>query len=91
MECKRTEKGEDYRGTISVTRLGYICQRWDMQIPHTHVRTDPAMFEETYLSDIHNYCRNPLIGIYQDSPYCITTNPDVRLDFCDIPDCGQFS
>ncbi|XP_071178210.1 putative macrophage stimulating 1-like protein [Mytilus edulis] len=37
------------------------------------------------MEDHENYCRNPDNEEY--GPWCYTTNPDVRWEFCDIPYC----
>ena len=46
----------DYRGTISVTRNGKTCQRWDHQHPHEHEVTAEE-YPDAGLEE--NYCRNP--------------------------------
>ena len=33
------EDGSKYRGNISVTVSGHVCQRWDSQSPNGHSRT----------------------------------------------------
>nr|XP_055041438.1 apolipoprotein(a)-like isoform X2 [Misgurnus anguillicaudatus] len=73
--------GEDYRGKISITESGYTCQRWDSQIPHKHnfnTSTLPGMYME------QNYCRNP---DGSPRPWCYTTNPSKRWEYCSIPQC----
>uniref|UniRef100_A0A663MQJ1 Plasminogen n=1 Tax=Athene cunicularia TaxID=194338 RepID=A0A663MQJ1_ATHCN len=73
-------KGEDYRGTISVTESGNTCQRWSSQFPHRHARTPenyPCNLEE-------NYCRNP---DGEKMPWCYTTNRTARWEYCTIPSC----
>ncbi|XP_056004045.1 uncharacterized protein LOC125661029 [Ostrea edulis] len=74
-ECKRTSDGRDYKGTIHVTTSGRTCQVWASQSPHSHgTGTDlPG-----------NYCRNP---DGEPSPWCYTTDTNVRYELCDIPDC----
>ncbi|XP_073667451.1 apolipoprotein(a)-like isoform X3 [Paramisgurnus dabryanus] len=77
MHCR----GDDYRGKISITESGYICQRWDSQIPHKHD------FVLSILPGKHleeNYCRNP---DGQPRPWCYTTNPSKRWEYCSIPQC----
>lgn len=53
----------------------------------------PALY--SYFPDKHpgegleeNYCRNP--DNDQQGPWCYTTDPNKRFDYCDIPECeGQ--
>nr|XP_055041447.1 apolipoprotein(a)-like isoform X4 [Misgurnus anguillicaudatus] len=73
--------GEDYRGSISITESGYTCQRWDSQTPHSHLYI-PARLHEKDLEE--NYCRNP---DGKPKPWCFTTNPSKRWEFCSVPQC----
>uniref|UniRef100_A0A663MQJ5 Plasminogen n=1 Tax=Athene cunicularia TaxID=194338 RepID=A0A663MQJ5_ATHCN len=78
--CRRqclSGKGEDYRGTISVTESGNTCQRWSSQFPHRH-----ALF--CFRSLEENYCRNP---DGEKMPWCYTTNRTARWEYCTIPSC----
>ena len=63
--------GLDYAGTRTKTKSGLTCQKWSEQYPHKHDR--PAWE--------HNYCRNP---DSEDGPWCYTTDPDVRWEYCAI-------
>nr|O18783.1 RecName: Full=Plasminogen; Contains: RecName: Full=Plasmin heavy chain A; Contains: RecName: Full=Activation peptide; Contains: RecName: Full=Plasmin heavy chain A, short form; Contains: RecName: Full=Plasmin light chain B; Flags: Precursor [Notamacropus eugenii]AAB65760.1 plasminogen [Notamacropus eugenii] len=78
-------RGENYRGKIAVTKSGHTCQRWNKQTPHKHNRT-PENFPCRGLDE--NYCRNPDGEL---EPWCYTTNPDVRQEYCAIPSCGTSS
>ncbi|XP_029532643.1 plasminogen [Oncorhynchus nerka] len=79
-ECMHCS-GEDYRGKISTTENGYTCQRWDAQKPHNHGYS-PSALPEKYLEE--DYCRNP---DGDPKPWCFTTSPSKRWDFCSIPRC----
>merc|ERR1712179_482006 len=35
----------------------------------------------------HNYCRNP--DNEDEGPWCYTTDPNKRWEFCDVPLCGS--
>ncbi|XP_029800593.1 plasminogen [Suricata suricatta] len=74
-------KGENYRGQVSVTVSGHTCQRWSEQTPHKHNRT-PENFPCKNLEE--NYCRNP---DGETSPWCYTTDSEVRWEHCTIPSC----
>ncbi|XP_039738197.1 plasminogen [Pteropus medius] len=74
-------KGEDYRGNVAVTVSGFTCQRWSEQTPHKHNKT-PENFPCKNLDE--NYCRNP---DGETAPWCFTTNPEVRWEYCKIPSC----
>uniref|UniRef100_A0ACB8GB38 Uncharacterized protein n=1 Tax=Sphaerodactylus townsendi TaxID=933632 RepID=A0ACB8GB38_9SAUR len=74
-------KGEDYRGTIAVTVSGTPCQSWSAQEPQKHSRT-PENYPCKSLDE--NYCRNP---DGETMPWCYTTNPSKRWEYCTIPKC----
>ncbi|XP_076128071.1 plasminogen-like [Alosa pseudoharengus] len=80
VECMHCS-GEDYRGKISVTEGGYTCQHWDSQNPQNHGYL-PSALPDKYLEE--NYCRNP---DGEPKPWCFTTDPKKRWDFCNIPRC----
>ncbi len=71
--------GADYRGMQSFTRNGFQCQKWSDQFPHSHNlnSNNPDLKG-------HNYCRNLDNDI---EPWCFTTNPQQRKDYCNIPKC----
>ncbi|KAJ4921642.1 hypothetical protein JOQ06_027723 [Pogonophryne albipinna] len=75
--------GENYRGKISTTENGHTCQRWDSQKPQNH-GYNPSALPEKYLEE--NYCRNP---DGDPKPWCFTTSPSKRWDFCSIPRCAS--
>ncbi|CAM2111572.1 unnamed protein product [Caretta caretta] len=79
-ECMHCS-GENYHGKISQTESGMECQHWDSQKPHSHGYI-PSNFPEKNLR--MNYCRNP---DGEPRPWCFTTNPTKRWEFCNIPRC----
>jgi len=81
--------GESYTGTVSVTNTGKTCQAWAEQSPHVYYILGHA----AYWSDLgetaeqaSNYCRNPDEG---DGPWCLTTDPNVRWEYCTVPGCRK--
>ena len=78
-ECYAEPKGSDYRGAVSRTEKGFVCQSWAEQFPHQHARTHQN-FPRAGLGG-HNHCRNP---DGEMSPYCFTTDPVMRWDYCDV-------
>ncbi|XP_078610850.1 uncharacterized protein LOC144881569 [Branchiostoma floridae x Branchiostoma japonicum] len=73
--------GASYRGTVSVTETGKICQHWDSQKPHSHDKT-PANHPSSGLE--RNYCRNP---DGEPGVWCYTTDPGQRWEYCDVQAC----
>ncbi|MEE6511845.1 hypothetical protein FKM82_018677, partial [Ascaphus truei] len=73
--------GENYNGKVSKTESDIECQHWDMQTPHTHGYSPSNLPEKNLLN---NYCRNP---DGEPRPWCFTTNPNKRWEFCSIPRC----
>ena len=71
-----TYKGS-YTGSVSKTRNGHVCQKWNASGPHTP-KVKPEMSN-------HNKCRNP--DGDPNGPWCYTTSKSVRWEYCDIPEC----
>ncbi|KAL1530562.1 hypothetical protein AB1Y20_001463 [Prymnesium parvum] len=78
--CYSKADGQDYRGSISVTKSGYTCQMWSRQTPNQHTKTH-MKYPHAGLGG-HNFCRNP--GGDEAGPWCYTMGP-VRLELCDVP------
>lgn len=57
---------------------------YHIQDPHQH-RLSVDVIPE--LRNAENYCRNP--GGESDRPWCYTTNPNVRWEYCLVPKCGE--
>ncbi|KAF6723175.1 Plasminogen [Oryzias melastigma] len=74
-------EGQAYRGTVGVTVTGKACQSWSDQTPHKHSRT-PENYPCKGLDN--NYCRNP---DNEKMPWCYTTDPETRWEFCRVPRC----
>ncbi|KAJ8347169.1 hypothetical protein SKAU_G00285700 [Synaphobranchus kaupii] len=80
------DRGRFYQGTVNVTSSGFVCQEWSQQDPHLH-QLSPDVIPE--LRNAENYCRNP--GGESERPWCYTTNPLVRREYCNIQKCGDVS
>uniref|UniRef100_A0A8C9FAX8 Plasmin n=1 Tax=Pavo cristatus TaxID=9049 RepID=A0A8C9FAX8_PAVCR len=84
LQCKRGI-GKDYRGTEAKTWRGIPCQKWAEKSPHSPNFT-PEKHPRAELEE--NYCRNPDGDVR--GPWCYTTDPATRFDYCNIPECeGQ--
>jgi len=70
-------KDDDYKGKISKTKSGIECQKWSSNQPHKPYGSFGSIGD-------HNYCRNPDKG---DGPWCYTTDPNKRWEYCDVPIC----
>ena len=86
-DCKLTRKGLEYIGNVNKTKMGTTCQRWDSQTPHKHTFYQPDNFPDSSLDEVANSCRNP--DNYYGGPWCYTTDPEKRWEFCDVPFCGK--
>jgi len=80
------DKPTEYKGTVSVTEQGVECQRWSSHTPHQHTHLGNEAFHgERYPS---NYCRSPnKSGWEGDRPWCFTTDPNIRWQYCDVHKC----
>ena len=74
-EC--VDETGSYFGTTSTTKSGRTCMRWNRKSPHV------PNFTPEHKS--HNFCRNP--DDDARGPWCYTTDPNRRFEYCDIPQC----
>ncbi|RXM30055.1 Voltage-dependent calcium channel subunit alpha-2/delta-1, partial [Acipenser ruthenus] len=76
--------GSNYKGMKTVTKTGLTCQAWSSMVPHEHSFLPPK-YRSKDLED--NYCRNP--DNEASGPWCFTTDPDIRHQSCDLPQCSE--
>jgi len=82
--CQESLLGTEYRGNLSKTVTGKICQAWDTQVPHEHEYTNDN-YPKGGLD--RNYCRNP--DDYCGGVWCYTTDPSTEWDLCSVPLCSS--
>jgi len=86
-QCKTTKQGKEYRGTLSKTKSGLTCQAWTSQSPHKHSANSDNLFPDQNVGQASNYCR--AADSSPDGPWCYTTDPKTRWEYCDVPVCGE--
>uniref|UniRef100_H2Y5M0 Peptidase S1 domain-containing protein n=1 Tax=Ciona savignyi TaxID=51511 RepID=H2Y5M0_CIOSA len=83
--CYDATNASAYRGSASITLSGFACQNWDANTPNIHTfhsYRNPSLAELGH----HNFCRAPL---GDTMPWCFTTNPAYRWEYCDVDPCGD--
>ena len=88
LECKTTTVGREYMGQIAETTSGKTCQAWTATSPHdpNFDAKNASNYPDASIEDARNYCRNPDLDDF-GGPWCYTTDPDTRWEYCDVPDC----
>eukprot|EP00302_Diacronema_sp_CCMP2436_P010630 CAMPEP_0179907934 /NCGR_PEP_ID=MMETSP0982-20121206/44237_1 /TAXON_ID=483367 /ORGANISM="non described non described, Strain CCMP 2436" /LENGTH=958 /DNA_ID=CAMNT_0021808931 /DNA_START=29 /DNA_END=2906 /DNA_ORIENTATION=+ len=74
-ECYSKEDASDYRGTVSGTKTGWLCKRWDDVVPLS-TEHHPQVY------GLHNFCRN---GDSSLGAWCFSTNPKEEWEYCQLP------
>ena len=69
--------GTEYTGTLRTTESGKTCQLWSQSGARSTVHLGA-----------HNFCRNPAENP-GDRPWCYTTDPNTRWEYCNTPGCGK--
>ena len=89
--CKTTRSGFSYIGNVSTTINGDTCQHWGSQLPHKHTKgSRDEEFPEKNITLARNYCRNPITSTENSKgPWCYTTNPSKRWEYCLIHMCSE--
>ncbi|KAK3240606.1 hypothetical protein CYMTET_49563 [Cymbomonas tetramitiformis] len=77
--------GADYRGCQNITKKGFVCMPWDVDLPHNIsriLRFDYNVDDATRASSLKsNYCRNPY-------PYEVPNRPSI---WCLVNDSGYYT
>ncbi|CAG0898087.1 unnamed protein product [Darwinula stevensoni] len=85
-ECRLTNIGMEYMGTMNVTKTGKRCLRWNSAEVKPYIEKDGQM--SNFFGDIPsemNFCRNP---DFHEMPWCYVDNNGLRED-CWIPLCDD--
>lgn len=86
MDCWNGKNSKEYSGYVSWTINGRTCQNWSSQEPHEHGHNLDSMFPvDDSVVDAANNCRDPN---GKGTPWCYTTNKDVRWEFCPTLICN---
>lgn len=93
-DCRYSVTGFEYVGMKDTTISGRKCQAWVSNFPHSHANHNANFPDGTQL-EAKNYCRNPdnetilkdPLGGGPAGPWCYTTDPEVRWEYCGIPYC----
>lgn len=87
--CKRTEKGTEYSGTVSLTVNGRVCQRWDTQFPHKYGKKCILIyfeFQSTTVLEFLLWILAPFFShIFTDKDFLDGSASDAQ-NFCRNPD-----
>eukprot|EP00918_Siedleckia_nematoides_P074291 GHVU01162325.1.p1 GENE.GHVU01162325.1~~GHVU01162325.1.p1 ORF type:complete len:185 (+),score=6.91 GHVU01162325.1:122-676(+) len=86
-ECLEDIRGRNYKGKISITSSGKTCQSWTSQSPHEHKLVSGTGFPSNDRAGSQNYCRNPGRNGDAGGPWCYTTDPKTRWEYCHIKLC----
>ncbi|CAG2232459.1 PLG [Mytilus edulis] len=81
IDCRPSTKDKGYSGTVNITHSGLICHMWSDR------SALPSGGLPDYNDELMNFCRTP----DKDSetrPWCYTTSPGKRWEYCDVPLCG---
>ena len=83
--CKRSAKGEYYKGTVSVTSSGRKCLSWRPFIKADHWR---MKFPDSSIGELSNVCRNP--DRKPLGPWCYVDSTG-QWEYCNITLChGEY-
>ncbi|KAK9877521.1 hypothetical protein WA026_018629 [Henosepilachna vigintioctopunctata] len=89
-ECRIAGTGNDYIGTLNISRSRRYCERWYSPTPvHPHDihHMDISLFPDENLEDASSFCRNPSRNAI--GPWCYTIDPSVPKESCLVKDCDK--
>ncbi|KAK2193210.1 hypothetical protein NP493_16g00044 [Ridgeia piscesae] len=83
--CLLTKDGQEFVGAVSFTETGRRCQYWSSHTIHHHWECPGEAVND-------NYCTNSFVGkpgCFKSRPWCYTTDPKVRWEYCNIHMCTR--
>ena len=78
LDCKTSQVGIDYKGTLSTSVSGKGCLPWST------TALANAFVNQSELEASSNYCRNPTL--WAEGPHCVVQLPDV-IEPCELMFC----
>lgn len=88
LQCKRTVRGVEYKGTQNITVTGRECVVWVDTL--TLLPTLHLDLPDMTVEDAGNFCRN--LGGMHTGPVCYVWTRDggLQLEDCDVTLCGEW-
>jgi len=72
--------GSSYRGCVTTTAKGFVCQSWTANHSGATNGSDPENVNTWGVGD-HNYCRNPT-PLEKETIWCYTADPNQEWGYC---------
>ncbi|CAG0899260.1 unnamed protein product [Darwinula stevensoni] len=86
LECKITQEGSEYAGSVDEAADGEKCEPWLAMTPNRNIALQYLLwFPDFGVDSRHKLCRNP--GNTRDGPWCKTKRDKISL--CKIHFCSE--
>ena len=82
-DCRVSQAGTEYNGTVNVTMSGIQCLQW------TSASWFNGSFADGSASQAKNFCRNTLSAMFVGGVWCLTGNNSQPWEYCNVPLCGE--
>ncbi|KAJ8925711.1 hypothetical protein NQ315_009558 [Exocentrus adspersus] len=90
-QCRMAGTGNDYIGSLTVTRSNRTCDSWIFSNISLHARYkqlwNNSLFADLSAEAANTFCRNPSRDI--SGCWCFTSDPQVVEDSCNVRDCDK--
>ena len=94
--CKRSTNGEDYQGSLNITKEGNACIPWTLAydisdtVRYIFTGRRSNLAENNYCRQPRGYTRHPMA---KEGPWCLVKDAsgNYTKQFCDVPYCADAS